>query len=84
MKKITVYGQNRFDSMGDALGANREQLTISSNHYGTHEKPSVYMEMTTPFEEPAVFGTGNIEDIKKIILHMAKMSGLTVTIEESA
>lgn len=81
---ISINGESRFATLGDALGANPERLTVASNHHGTHEKPSLYMEITNAFAPPAAFGTGNIEDIKKVILHIAKMSGLSVTFNDTS
>lgn len=72
---LTIQGRNRFTS--------KEILEVSSNRYGVHETPSINLAVTSnDYSGMASFGTDNIEDIKAIIRHMAKMSGLTVTIAE--
>lgn len=59
-------------------------LEVSSNAYGDHQSPSVNLNIEDSHTtEGVMWGTDNTEVIKKMIHHMAKMSGLTVTIEES-
>lgn len=61
----------------------KDRLRVASNHYGEHEKPSLFLGVWDPFTDTdATFGTEDTDQIKEIIEHMAKMAGLEVKITE--
>ena len=59
-----------------------ETLEVSSNVSGIHEMPSAYLYAEDGHGNAQGFGTFDIDQIKEIIQHMAKMAGLEVQITE--
>lgn len=77
----TFQGQNR---VADAGVVNPEVMRVSSNRYGEHEMPSIKIEIDRAFRPGSEsWGTNDRDQIKDIIRHIAKMSGLTVTIADA-
>lgn len=65
------------------FGTDKLRLDVASNFPGSHETPSLFLRVYDPFRgEEATFGTKDIDQIKEIIQHMAKMAGLDVEITE--
>lgn len=71
------------DETKEFISAHRfgtDRLVVSSNHPGEHTTPSLFLGIFDPATgREAAFGTKDIEQIKEIIEHMAKMAGLDVT-----
>lgn len=59
-----------------------ETLEVSSNVSGTHEMPSAYLYAEDGHGNAQGFGTFDIDQIKEIIQHMAKMAGLEVSLSK--
>lgn len=71
------------DETKEFISAHRfgvDRLVVSSNYPGEHTTPSLFFGVHEPFGGGySTFGTKDIEQIKEIIEHMAKMAGLDVT-----
>lgn len=58
-------------------------LIVSSNYEGTHDTPSVYLKVpVNRYGSNESFGTDDPNQVKRIIIHMAKMAKLSVSFEE--
>lgn len=71
------------DETKEFISAHRfgvDRLVVSSNYPGEHTTPSLFFGVLDPATgKHSTFGTKDIEQIKEIIEHMAKMAGLSVT-----
>lgn len=75
---LTFKGKNR---VADAGIGNPEVMRVSSNRYGEHEMPSINIEIDRAFRPGTEsWGTDDVDQIKDILRHIAKMAGLAVTI----